>query len=55
MTGEMSSRKWGKMALMLRTDIVIGVSSVGKQKRYLKSWSNYFNSLNTEAAIGNLI
>lgn len=42
------------IGLNLRTDILIGVASV-REKRYLKSWSNYFNSLNTETASESLI
>ena len=41
--------------MILIADIFIDVSSVGEKKRYLKSWSNYFNSLNAEAATGSLI
>lgn len=49
----MPGRKW-RSVMRLLADIFIGVSSVG-EKRYLKSWSNYFNSLDAEAATGSLI
>lgn len=51
---EMPGRKWERSVMILIADIFISVSSVG-EKRYLKSWSNYFNSLNVEAATGSLI
>ena len=49
----MPGRKW-RSVMRLLADIFIVVSSVG-EKRYLKSWSNYFNSLDAEAATGSLI